>query len=57
MRALQEKSCTASDDRGGGPDPASAGWVDSVIANRLSQQQLESELRNSAEYRQKHPGR
>jgi EmrB/QacA subfamily drug resistance transporter len=25
MRALQEKSCTASDDRGGGPDPASAG--------------------------------
>ena len=39
------------------PDPASAGWVDSVFANRLSQQQLENELRNSAEYRQKHPGR
>jgi hypothetical protein len=39
------------------PDPASAGWVDSVVTNRLSQQQLENELRNSAEYRQKHPGR
>jgi hypothetical protein len=39
------------------PDPASAGWVDSVFNNKLSQQQLENELRNSAEYRQKHPGR
>jgi WXXGXW repeat (2 copies) len=39
------------------PDPASAGWVDNVFTNRLSQQQLENELRNSAEYRQKHPGR
>ena len=39
------------------PDPASAGWVDSVFTNHLSQQQLENELRNSAEYKQKHPGR
>jgi hypothetical protein len=39
------------------PDPASAGWVDAVFANRLSQQQLENELRNSAEYRQRHQGR
>jgi hypothetical protein len=39
------------------PDPASAGWVDAVVTNRLSQQQLENELRNSAEYRQKHGGR
>ena len=38
------------------PDPASAGWVDAVFSNRMSQQQLESELRNSPEYRQKHPG-
>ena len=33
------------------PDPASAGWVDSVFSNQLSQQQLETELRNSAEYK------
>jgi hypothetical protein len=39
------------------PDPASAGWVDSVFSNGMSQQQLEDELRNSAEYRQKHSGR
>ena len=39
------------------PDPGSAGWVDSVFNNKLSQQQLENELRNSAEYKQKHPGR
>ncbi|HEY2151663.1 MAG TPA: YXWGXW repeat-containing protein [Vicinamibacterales bacterium] len=39
------------------PDPASSGWVDAVFANQMSQQQLENELRNSAEYRQKHPGR
>jgi Peptidase inhibitor family I36 len=37
------------------PDPASASWVDHVLKDHLSQQQLESELRNSAEYRQKHP--
>jgi len=36
------------------PDPDSAGWVDSVFANRLSQPQLENELRKSLEYRQKH---
>jgi len=39
------------------PDPGSAGWVDSVFSNRLSQQQLENELRDSAEYKQKHPSR
>jgi hypothetical protein len=37
------------------PDPASAGWVDRVLNDRWSQEQLERELRNSAEYRQKHP--
>ena len=37
------------------PDPASASWVDHVLNDHWSQQQLESELRNSAEYRQKHP--
>jgi len=37
------------------PDPSSAGWVDRVLNDRWSQQQLENELRNSAEYRQKHP--
>jgi hypothetical protein len=39
------------------PDPASAGFVDRVFNDRWSQQQVENELRNSAEYRQKHPGR
>lgn len=36
------------------PDPASSGWVEAVFTNQLSQQQLENELRNSAEYREKH---
>jgi hypothetical protein len=39
------------------PDPASASWVDRVLNDHWSQQQLENELRNSAEYRQKHPRR
>ena len=39
------------------PDPASAGWTDRVLNDHWSQQQLENELRNSAEYRQKHRGR
>ena len=39
------------------PDPASAGWVDRVLTDHWSQEQLERELRNSAEYRQKHPRR
>ena len=39
------------------PDPASGGWVDHVFNDHWSQQQIENELRNSAEYRQKHPGR
>ena len=37
------------------PDPASGGWVDRVFNDHWSQQQLENELRNSQEYRQKHP--
>ena len=39
------------------PDPASAGYVDRVFNDHWSQQQIENELRNSTEYRQKHPGR
>jgi len=39
------------------PDPGSAGYVDRVFNDHWSQQQIENELRNSAEYRQKHPGR
>jgi hypothetical protein len=39
------------------PDPGSAGYVNAMLNNHWSQQQLENELRNSAEYRQKHPGR
>jgi hypothetical protein len=39
------------------PDPASGGWVDRVLRDNWSQEQLENELRNSAEYRQKHPRR
>ena len=37
------------------PDPASAPYVDRLVNDRWSQQQLENELRNSVEYRQKHP--
>ena len=36
------------------PDPASASWVNRVFNDHWSQQQLENELRNSTEYRQKH---
>jgi hypothetical protein len=39
------------------PDPASASWVDNVLRNHWSQQQLENELRKSPEYRSKHFGR
>ena len=39
------------------PDPGSAGYVDAVFNNHWSQQQVENELRNSVEYRQKHSGR
>jgi hypothetical protein len=39
------------------PDPNSSGYVDRVANDHWSQQQVENELRNSAEYRQKHPGR
>jgi hypothetical protein len=39
------------------PDPGSAGYVDRVLNDQWSQQQLENELRNSAEYRQKFGGR
>jgi hypothetical protein len=31
--------------------------VNAMLNNHWSQQQVENELRNSAEYRQKHPGR
>jgi hypothetical protein len=39
------------------PDPGSAGYVDRVFNDHWSQQQIENELRNSAEYRQKHSSR
>jgi hypothetical protein len=39
------------------PDPNSVGYVDRVFNDHWSQQQIENELRNSAEYRQKHSGR
>jgi len=39
------------------PDPGSAGYVNRVFTDHWSQQQIENELRNSVEYRQKHPGR
>jgi len=39
------------------PDPGSAGYVDRVFNDHWSQPQIENELRNSVEYRQKHPGR
>lgn len=39
------------------PDPGSAGYVDRVFSDHWSQQQVENELRNSTEYRQKHQGR
>ena len=35
------------------PDPASSGWVDYVYNKHWTQQQVENELRNSVEYRQK----
>jgi hypothetical protein len=36
------------------PDPGSVGYVDRVFRDHWSQQQIENELRNSAEYAQKH---
>jgi hypothetical protein len=39
------------------PDPGSVGYVDRVFRDHWSQQQIENELRNSAEYMQKRPGR
>jgi hypothetical protein len=35
------------------PDPAASGWVNEVMKNNWSQQQLEAQLRNSQEYREK----
>jgi hypothetical protein len=35
------------------PDPGAAGWVDNVLRNNWTQDDLERELRNSAEFRQK----
>jgi hypothetical protein len=39
------------------PDPASSGYIDRVVNDHWSQQQIENELRNSEEYRQKRRGR
>lgn len=39
------------------PDPGSAGYVERVFNDHWSQQQVENELRNSVEYRQKHSRR
>ncbi len=36
------------------PDPASSGWVDHVMNDHWSQQQLENELRKTPEYTSKH---
>ena len=35
------------------PDPAASGWVNEVMKNNWSQQDLEAQLRNSQEYRDK----
>jgi hypothetical protein len=35
------------------PDPASRGWVDEVMKNNWSEQQLSAELRKTPEYREK----
>ena len=37
------------------PDPGAAGWVDNVLRNNWTQDDLERELKKSAEYRQKNP--
>ena len=39
------------------PDPGSSGYVDRVFRDHWSQAQIENELYNSEEYRQKHPRR
>jgi hypothetical protein len=39
------------------PDPGSAGYVDRVFNDHWSQPQIENELRNSVEYREKHSRR
>ena len=39
------------------PDPASAGWVDRVLNDHWTQQDIERELRNSTEYKTKNPSR
>ena len=38
------------------PDPAARSWVDNVIRYRMTQQQLEAELRKTPEYRNRRPG-
>jgi hypothetical protein len=35
------------------PDPGAAGWVDNVLRNKWTQDDLERELRNTPEFRQK----
>ncbi len=37
------------------PDPAARPWVDQVMRNRLTQQDVERELRRSPEYRNRKP--
>ena len=39
------------------PDPGSAGYVDRVFNDHWSQLEIESEMRDSAEYREKHSRR
>jgi Peptidase inhibitor family I36 len=39
---------------GRAPDPGSRSWVDEVMKNDWTQQRLESELRNTPEYKSKH---
>jgi hypothetical protein len=33
------------------PDPASQGWVEAVFRKKMTREELERELRNSPEYR------
>jgi hypothetical protein len=39
------------------PDPGSVGYVDRVFNDHWSQPQIENELRNSAEYSERHARR
>lgn len=39
------------------PDPGARGWVERVLRDRWTQRDVERELRKSAEYRNRRPGR